>query len=287
MNWNPDTIIVPPIKSMVGKSVTIQEVKRFWEKHPLLSSFIPHPLGSKEFFEAFDCERERIEPLSIQSQVYDFKSGKNKTILDVGCGNGWVLSNFFREGAKCFGLDLTQKAIDLSKQRFEMIRGSAFFMVANAEELPFRDSSFDIVTAMGVLHHTPNIDKAIAEIYRVLKPGGRVALMLYHKNSILYRFYMPLRLLHQVMRERRFSISVQDLLNRVDGEGNPLGRVYSRNEVKRMLSNFERAKMMTHLVEAYEIPFIGHLVGKRVREMLSIRFGWFLYSWGIKNNSTK
>ena len=182
-NWDPDTIAGVRTKTMEGRNVTIQEVKRFWEKHPLLSSFIPHPLGSKEFFKAFDCERERIEPLPIQSQVYNFKSGKNKTVLGVGCGNGWVLSNFFCEGARCYGLDLTQKAVDLSKKRFKMITGSAYFLVANAEELPFQDSSFDIVTAMGVLHHTPNIDKAIGEIYRVLKPGGRVALMLYHKNS--------------------------------------------------------------------------------------------------------
>jgi ubiquinone/menaquinone biosynthesis C-methylase UbiE len=267
---------------MKEKGVTLQKVKRFWEKHPLLSTSIPHPLGSKEFLEAFDCERERIEPLSVQRKVYNFKSGQNKTILDVGCGNGWVLSHFFHEGARCFGVDLTQRAIDISKKRFVLMQGSAFFMVANAEELPFKDSSFDIVTAMGVLHHTPNIDKAIGEIDRVLKPRGRIVLMLYHKNSILYRFYMPLRLLYQVIRERRFSISIQDLVNRVDGEDNPLGRVYSRHEVRKMLSNFEQIKTMTHLVEAYEIPLIGHVVGKRGREILSIHFGWFLYSWGIK-----
>jgi ubiquinone/menaquinone biosynthesis C-methylase UbiE len=267
---------------MEGRSITIQEVKRFWEKHPLLSSFIPHPLGSKEFFEAFDYERERIEPLSIQRQVYDFKSGKNKTILDVGCGNGWVLSNFFRQGAKCFGLDLTQKAVDLSKERFKMINGSAFFLVANAEELPFQDSSFDVVTAMGVLHHTPKIAKAIEEIYRVLKPGGKIVLMLYHKNSILYRFYMPLRLLYHVTRDRHFSTSIQGLVNSVDGEGNPRGIVYSRHQVRKMLSNFEQIKTMTHLVEAYEIPLIGRLIGKKGRAVLAMRFGWFLYSWGIK-----
>ena len=270
------------MKATREKNITIQEVKRFWEKHPLLSSSIPQPLGSKEFYEAFDCERERIEPLPIQRQVYDFKGAKNKTILDVGCGNGWVLSNFFREGARCFGLDLTRKAIDLSEKRFKMIKGSGLFLVANAEELPFQDSFFDIVTAMGVLHHTPNIDKAIEEIYRVLKPGGKIVLMLYHKNSILYRLYMPVRLLYEVMKIKRFSLSIQDLVNKVDGKDNPLGKVYSRNDVKKMLSGFKHVKMMTHLVEAYEIPLIGRLIGKRGRGMLSTYFGWFLYSWGIK-----
>jgi len=93
---------------------------------------------------------------------------------------------------------------------------------------------------------------------------------------------MPIRLSYEVMKKRRFSVSIQDLVNKVDGKGNPLGKVYSRNDVKRMLSSFKHVKMMTHLVEAYEIPLIGHLIGKKVREMLSIYFGWFLYSWGIK-----
>jgi ubiquinone/menaquinone biosynthesis C-methylase UbiE len=155
-------------------------------------------------------------------------------------------------------------------------------LVANGEELPFQDSSFDIVTAMGVLHHTPNIDKAIEEIYRVLKPGGKIVLMLYHKNSILYRVYMPLRFLYQVVRDRRYSISIQSLVNRVDGEGNPRGTVYSRHQVRKLLSKFEQIKTMTHLVEAYEVPFIGRLIGKRGRAILAVRFGWFLYSWGIK-----
>ena len=106
--------------------------------------------------------------------------------------------------------------------------------------------------------------------------------MLYHKNSILYRFYMPIRLVYEMTRRRRFSLSIQDLVNGVDGDGNPLGSVYSRNDVRNMLSSFKHVRMVTHLVEAYEVPLIGRLIGKRGREMLSIYFGWFLYSWGFK-----
>lgn len=270
---------------MKQNEVTIQQVKRFWENHPLLSSSIPYPPGSGEFLEAFDRERERVEPVGIQKQVYDFKSAQDKNILDVGCGNGWVLSKFFREGAKCFGLDLTQKAIEISQKRFLLMHGKASFMIANAEELPFKDSCFDVVTAMGVLHHTPHIEKAIREIHRILRPGGKIILMLYHKNSVLHRFYMPLRLFYQTVKERRISIPIQDLINGVDGVGNPLGRVYSRSEVKRMLSSFVDTRLLTHLVEAYELPWVGHLLGKRFREFLSKRFGWFLYSWGVKKGA--
>ena len=106
--------------------------------------------------------------------------------------------------------------------------------------------------------------------------------MLYHKNSVLRRFYMPLKVFYLMMRERCFSISIQDLVNGVDGAGNPLGRVYSRSEVRKMLFNFGETKLMTHLVEAYEIPLVGRLLGVGLRAFLSKRFGWFLYAWGVK-----
>ena len=62
---------------------------------------------------------------------------------------------------------------------------------ADAEALPFSDASFDMVYSNGVLHHVPDIAKAIREVFRVLKPGGIVYLLLYHRNSIFYRFTLP------------------------------------------------------------------------------------------------
>lgn len=272
------------MSEIAEKKISVQDVKTFWECHPLLSSRIPYPPGSEEFFRTFDDERERIEPPFIQRQVYDFQKARGKKVLDVGCGNGWVLSKFFGEGAKCFGCDLTQRAIEISSRRFNLLKGEAIFIVANAEELPFKDSSFDIITAMGVLHHTPKTTEAIQEIYRVLKTGGKFVLMLYHKNSILYRFYMPLRLLIYLFKRIWDPVSLRDLVNKVDGEGNPLGKVYSRSEVKRMVSHFKNVRTLTYLVEAYEIPLVGRLLGVRFREILSYCFGWFLYTWGTKPN---
>ena len=54
--------------------------------------------------------------------------------------------------------------------------------------MPFADATFEYVYSWGVLHHTPGIDRAIAEIHRVLKPGGGVGVMLYNRESLLYRF---------------------------------------------------------------------------------------------------
>lgn len=63
--------------------------------------------------------------------------------------------------------------------------------MGNAEELPFKGETFDCACSMGVLHHTPSPSKAVEEIFRVLKPGGRLVVMCYHRNSALYRLTFP------------------------------------------------------------------------------------------------
>src|SRR5207245_4997879 len=57
----------------------------------------------------------------------------------------------------------------------------------DAENLDFNDNSFDLVYSHGVLHHTPDTARAVREIHRVLRPGGRAVVMLYHRNSYNYR----------------------------------------------------------------------------------------------------
>src|SRR6185312_8029573 len=72
-------------------------------------------------------------------------------------------------------------------RRFELFNLPGTFHVADAERLDFPDNSFDIVYSHGVLHHTPDTAGAIREVHRVLRPGGRALVMLYHRNSYNYR----------------------------------------------------------------------------------------------------
>jgi ubiquinone/menaquinone biosynthesis C-methylase UbiE len=110
--------------------------------------------------------------------------------------------------------------------------------VADAENLPFPDGSFDVVYSFGVLHHTPNTQKSIDEVYRVLKPGGRIIIMLYHKDSIHVYLGAPLfKITHKLHAGARSLI--EDWVRVYDGAENPLGKAYSKSELRKMFCRFK------------------------------------------------
>lgn len=110
----------------------------------------------------------------------------NIQFLEIGCGMGTDALQIAKKGIEVTAIDLTDEGIRLAKDRFSLNNYSADLRIADAENLPFEDTYFDIVYSFGVLHHIPDTQKAINEIYRVLKPGGEAYIMLYNKISLNY-----------------------------------------------------------------------------------------------------
>ena len=109
----------------------------------------------------------------------------DKKVLEVGVGLGADHEQFARGGSVLYGIDLTERALAHTRRRFSLAGLRSTLLVADAEELPFPDASFDLVYSWGVLHHSPNPQRAVDEIYRVLRPGGELKVMIYHKYSIV------------------------------------------------------------------------------------------------------
>jgi SAM-dependent methyltransferase len=260
-------------KEPLKGQVRLRDTRAFWELHPVAAAGIPFPLGTREYFEYYDGLREVNEKLNFSYALHEYRNFSGKNVLDVGCGNGYVLSKYAGAGAHVFGIDLTRQGIDLSRQRFSYLGLQGEFHIANAEELPYEDQSFDCVCSMGVLHHVPDISKAIKEIFRVLKPGGRLIMMVYHRNSLEYRLLFPLN-------RFRKGKSITQLVNEVDGIGNPRGEVYSRSELRDLLSAFQGLEMFAGLLGGLTgirfLPKLGRATG------LERQLGWFLYAKGIK-----
>lgn len=256
----------------MSNKVSIEDVQEYWDNNPLCSNIIPYEVGTEEYFDYYDKLRIEIESLKRSYEIHEYEDFKGKKVLDVGCGNGYVSSLFAKEGAYAYGIDITPTGIKLCQKRFQTMGLSGDFQVANAEDLPFKDNTFDCVTSMGVLHHVPNTEKAVQEIYRVLKPGGRLIVMFYHKNSALFRINFTLRALFGKKTK-------QQLVNDFDGVGNPKGFVYSKSELKFLLGNFEDHEMFTGYLEGWMTLPRG---GRFIPNVLVIPFqhllGWNLYA---------
>jgi ubiquinone/menaquinone biosynthesis C-methylase UbiE len=97
-------------------------------------------------------------------------------ILDVGCGTGRLLADLARSGATSLaGVDLAPNILDVAREKLSAAGAKAVFRTADAEEpLPWPSESFDVATLTGALHHFFRPHDALAEIYRVLRPGGRL-----------------------------------------------------------------------------------------------------------------
>ncbi len=254
----------------------IEEVRSYWEAHPLCASVNPHPLGSREYFRYYDVLREANESVEFSHVLHEYDSFRGQRVLDVGAGNGYVLSRYAQGGAITYGIDITRTGIDLCWQRFRYLGLRGHFAVANAEELPFEDESFDCVCSMGVLHHTPDASRAVSEIRRVLRHGGRLIVMVYHRNSAWYRMGLPLAGLLTGKGRRQ-------LVNEIDGAGNPKGEVYSKAELARLLAGFSSLEMSAGLLRGYMIlPRLGALIPDPLVRFLQRRIGWFLYAKGHK-----
>ncbi len=156
-------------------------VHDFWQANPCGTKFAEGDIGTREFFAA--VERHRYLTEWHIPQVVGFPRWRDSEVLEVGCGLGTDAINFVRRGARYTGVDLTEASIELARRRFEFEGLTADLRVADAEALPFADDRFDLVYSHGVLHHTPDTQRAINEVYRVVKPGGTAMVMLYHKNS--------------------------------------------------------------------------------------------------------
>jgi SAM-dependent methyltransferase len=257
------------------EQVTKERVRRFWEEHPLAADAIPFEAGSPEFFAEHTRLREEEADSETTDWAYELEGVAGKRVLDIGCGNGYVTCQYAGAGADVVSVDITDKAVELTRARLALIGLEAEVRQADAEDLPFEDESFDVVVSFGVLHHTPDTERAVKEVHRVLKPGGRLLLMLYYRNSFSYRALFPAkRLLQRQWRGR----SASDQVNAVDGPANPLGKVYSKSEVLALLQSFTDVEFRTGAM------FFrwSRLLPRPMRNFIEHRWGFHLYIRGSK-----
>ena len=114
--------------------------------------------------------RYRLEPYI--PQFARFEEGRGLTVLEIGVGMGADHLQWARHRPKrLVGLDATKRALEHTQRRLSLAGYTPDLIHGDAEQLPFPSGTFDVVYSWGVLHHTPDSARAIAEAQRVLAPG--------------------------------------------------------------------------------------------------------------------
>ena len=216
----------------------------YWDENPCGAFASDEAPGQPQFYRDVATYRYTTQPF-MQSLI-GFDSFPGGRVLEVGCGLGTDLLQFARGGADVVGVDLSSQSLSLADRHFRVYDLPGNFLRSDAENMPFPDSAFDVVYSFGVLHHVPDTQRAIDECYRVLKPGGRLILMLYNSRSwhLLVEPYLlvVMRLVLGKTVPPGFT-SPSEVVRRYDGATNPLGKAYSKTEVRQMLRSFERVRL--------------------------------------------
>ncbi len=262
---------------------TLEDVRRYWESSPLFS----YELGSvptHEYFERIDqIKKEDVEKFSYE--LWEFEKFQGKKVLDIGCGPGWYTVQYCLGGAEVFAIDLSSSAVQICKEHLKYRNLVADVKVGNAEDLSFDDGTFDLVVSPGVLHHTPNLIKAFQEVYRVLKPGGKAKISLYHKGILHSKLVFPLtKLAIRLMKIKhpgadfsRTITDVDDFIRQYDGIGNPIGIGKTTREWLELVKEvgFEVLRYQLYYFPKRFLPY--HIKSPRLLRFLDKNFGTMIF----------
>jgi len=181
----------------------------------------------------------------------DLVSGKQ--VLEIGCGMGTHAEMLLRNGARLTAIDQTALAVESTRRRLELKQLDARVLQQDAEKLTLPDRSFDVVWTWGVIHHSSSTEQCVSEISRVLRPGGRLMMMVYYRPSLVFYLHCGLIrgvLLGQLLRQSLHQIYV----NATDGF---YARVFSKSELRALLAREFHSLQITVVglkAELYPIP---------------------------------
>jgi ubiquinone/menaquinone biosynthesis C-methylase UbiE len=215
-----------------------------------------------------DALRERLEAqakarYSLEPYIFDFarfSDGRDRDVLEIGVGMGADHFEWAKSAPRTLsGIDLTPRGVEYTRARLALAGYVSDLRVADAEALPYPDASFDLVYSWGVLHHSPDTPRAIQEVYRVLRPGGRARVMVYHKHSLVgYMLWLRYGLL-----AGRPTRSLADVYaHHLESPGT---KAYTVDEARAMFASFTQVEARSELAFG---DLLEGAVGQRHRGVL-------------------
>lgn len=251
------------------------EVQNQWDNDPCGHQYVkeaaPHTL---DWF--LEAERYRyVEYGPWMHETMEFAGHRGERVLEIGAGMGTDLAQFAKNGAIVTDVDLSSGHLALAKESFALRGLEGSFVHQDAERIPFPDDTFDVVYTNGVIHHTPNTQSVIGEIFRVLKPGGKAIVMVYAENSLHY--WRNLVGWHGMVLGKLATRSIGDVMSEtveLSASGaRPLVKVYTAKRLRAMFSAFEDISVVKRQLTPPEVP---RLLGWIPAGTLEKVMGWNL-----------
>jgi SAM-dependent methyltransferase len=199
-----------------------------------------------------------------------FGEMRGKRVLEVGLGYGTVSQLLAQTGADFSALDIAAGPVDMVKHRLRLNRLAGTAQVGSILSAPFDDNTFDHVVTIGCLHHTGDLQRALDEVYRILKPGGRCSFMVYHAYSYRQLWEKPGRtvtamaadILRMGSRPKASAHERGHYDRNAAGDAAPSTDFVSRRQLRRMCRRYGSFRARLENI-AQEGPF-----AKRPREEL-------------------
>ncbi len=227
----------------------------------------------------------------VFSKYVEYSELKGKKVLDIATGTGFATVTFAKAGAEVTGIDLTDYAVASTQRNFKLRGLTGTILRMDAQQLAFPDNHFDFVCAHGCLMHMPDTQKAVSEIHRILKPGGKVYAWMYHRG---WHYWFGIVFLRGILMGKFLThgFSQLRLTSRYsDGqekEGNPHTKFYSKKGFENLFKGrgFEDVLVYTNYnpnewkawpVQSFSL---GRYIPSGIQRFLSEKKG-FSYSCSI------
>lgn len=212
--------------------------QKFWNKQPCNIKHSKKKFLSKEFFNEITKKRYFVEP-HIKDFV-QFSKWKNKNVLEIGFGIGTDALEFLKAGANYYGIELSNKSLDITNKRINLFNFANKSKLINDEAENLNryfnlKSDLHLIYSFGVLHHSSSLRKCLNTIHGIMNKKTICKIMLYAKNS--YKYFL--------MKD--------DLIRYEAQKGVPVIDFYDKDDIMQLFKNFKILEIKQDFIFPYKI----------------------------------
>lgn len=218
----------------------VNDVHAFWDARPCNIRHSTAEIGTRTYFEEVQQRKHFVEPHIPGFAQFD--RWKNKKVLEIGCGIGTAAVCFAQAGADYTAIELSEKSLQLTKQRFDLYDLEGELYLGNAEQLSsiVPVETYDLIYSFGVIHHTPRPQQIIDSVAQYMDDRSEFRLMLYAKNSWK-------------------NMMIETGIDQPEAQsGCPIALTYSQDEIRELLQDYE-------ILDIHQDHIFPYVVEKYIR----------------------